>query len=118
MLASALLVWSAATIVLVPSADRYKSLLLIQIAVGFAICLSAAYRDGYGFAKDALFDFRGRDTNILSVAGGVMLVPSIVILLFAGPGAARIMFVLVTVLLAVKLAYVERALLVRAAGLS
>ncbi|SEV98568.1 hypothetical protein SAMN05421595_0715 [Austwickia chelonae] len=41
MLASALLVWSAATILFVPSSDRYTSLLLIQVALGFATCLLA-----------------------------------------------------------------------------
>ena len=90
------------------AAARWRELVLAQSLGGLAlVCLPAAFRDGYGLRDDALFDFKGRDTNILSVAGALILLPSIATAIIGNPTLLRAVFIVNTVIFAFKACYVE-----------
>lgn len=86
----------------------WRGLVLAQSLGGLAlVCLPAAFRDGYGLRDDALFDFKGKDTNILSIAGASILLPSIAAAIIGNPVLLRVVFTSSTAIFAFKALYVE-----------
>lgn len=101
----------AAWVFVILSAGRdakWGAFVLAQAIFGlFLVCVMAVLRDGYGFREDALFDFKGKDTNILSIAGALILIPSVIALIVGNPVVLRAVFVSTTVIFAFKAGYVE-----------
>ncbi|GAA2184160.1 hypothetical protein GCM10009785_30920 [Brooklawnia cerclae] len=106
---AAVMLLACVIVVLTAGSDaRWGAFVLAQAVFGlFVVCIMAALRDGYGFRKDALFDFKGRDTNILSIAGALILVPSVIALILGNPVVLRIVFASTTAIFAFKAVYVE-----------
>lgn len=104
-------VWLLASIITIVVADadaNWRGLVLAQALTGlFLVCIMAALRDGYGLRPDALIPFKGRQTNMLSIAGALVLVPALLAVIIGNVGLLRLVFVTTTVIFVLKACYVE-----------
>lgn len=89
---------------------KYQSLkfaLIFFVVAGLALCIAAAFRDGYGFKEDALIPFVGTLSTFLSALGGTLILLAIVGLLSKQLSVQRVVFLIMNLIFVIKLGIVE-----------
>jgi len=101
------LIWLVVSIYQVRTKKISSILFIVYFLFGLAICIGAAYRDGYGFSESSLIPFSGLLSAVLSILGMSLLGVSFVGMLSKNTQMKVRLFTIMILIFVIKFVTVE-----------